>query len=253
MELKSKYQIEYKEIKRGYSTQHLYIVDGVEYPSVSSILGILDDGKSGGLMGWAKKVAIENMAQALKQKLNESITITEEIINWLSQEAKKEPERLRDEACDVGSQCHNAIDDMIKGIKDYERHLIDDRAKKAFENFISWFKSNNYEFISGDIPVVSVKYGFGGRLDALAKQDKNIILLDWKTSNSIKTSYAYQVGGYAIALQETYDIKPKRAFVVRFSKDTEEVEEKEVNLKEAIQNFKYLIKLYYANKKELFK
>lgn len=252
MELEARYNIEYKEVKRGFNTQHLYVVDGIEYPSVSAILGMLDDGKSGGLMGWAKKVAIDNMANALKTKLNQNIQITEEIINWLSQEAKKEPERQKDLAADIGSQCHNAIDDLINKKEDYEKHLVKEQSKNAFQNFLKWFNIEGYEFISGDMQVVSVKYGFGGRLDALAKRDKDIILLDWKTSNSIKTSYAYQVGGYAIALQETYGIKPKKAFIVRFSKDTDEVEEKEVNLKEAINNFKYLVKLYYANKKELF-
>lgn len=263
MELKPKYNIEYKEVKRGFSTQHIYVVDGVEYPSVSAILGILDDGKSGGLKCWGINIATENIKNALLSKLNQNITINEDLIKELVDIGKNEPDRIKDEACDIGSQCHNSIDCFIKGEKDYEKYLIDERAKRAFNNFMFWFKDNGLEFISGDLPVVSIKHKFGGRLDALAKYKNGIVLLDWKTSNDIRRSYGYQVGGYAIALEETYGIKPKLAYVIKFAKDEfkivkgekkeiEQVEEAFVDLKIAKEGFKNLVNMYYINKKELF-
>ncbi len=253
MKIKCKYKIEYKEIKRGWTTQHLYCINGKEYPSVSSILGLLDDGKSGALMGWAKNVAIENIKQALNEKINQQITITNSLIEELSVIAKKEPERIKDEACDIGSQCHNAIDGYIKGEK-YENYLINEKAKNAFNRFWEWFSKQNLKFITGDLPVVSIKYEYGGRLDALAINNKNkIVLLDWKTSNKISWSYSYQVAGYAIALEESYEIKPEKAYVIRFGKNDDVVEEKEVNLDNAKKAFKCLVRLYYLNQKNLFK
>jgi len=249
MQIKCKYNIEYKEVRRGWSTQHLYCVSGKEYPSVSAILNLLDDGKSGGLMGWATKLAVNNLADAFKkgelnfENIDEAIKI-----------ARKRPQDTRDEACDIGTQCHNAIDGMIKGEKNYYNYLIDEKAKNSFNLFWDWFSQNNLTFISGDMPVVSVKYGFGGRLDAIAEDKKgNVILLDWKTSNHINKGYAYQVAGYSIALQESCGIKATRAFVVRFGKEDIIVEEREINLKYAKKAFLALVKLYYENKKELFK
>lgn len=264
MELKPNFEISYKEIKRGLNIQHLYVVNNEAYPSVSTILGMLDDGKSAGLKYWGINIATENIRNALLEKINQSIVVNSELIDLLVEVAKREPDRLKQEACDVGSQCHNAIDGLIKGEKDYEKYLIDERAKRAFNNFMDWVKSNNIEFLSGDMPVVSIKYKFGGRLDALGKINNEIVILDWKTSNEIRQSYAYQVGGYAIALEETYNIIAKKAFIVKFAKDEkkivkgkeqpiEQVEEKEVNLELAKAGFISLCELYYLNKKELFK
>lgn len=252
VELKSKYQIEFKTVKRGFVEKHLYIVDGTEYPSVTAILGLIDDGKSGGLMGWARNVVLSNLKEALIIRKEQQVLLDDNFINEIIEEAKKEPDRLKDEACDVGSQCHNAIDEFIKG-QDYETKLIDEKAKTAFQNFMDWINFNGYKFISGDIPVVSLKYGYGGRLDALGQTGNDIILFDWKTSNSIRDTYLLQVSAYAIALQETYDIEAKHAFIVRFSKDNSDVEEKQVNLKKAKKCFLDLLKFkksYDALKEE---
>lgn len=241
MELKPKYNIEFKTIKKGYNEQHLYVVDGKEYPSVSYLLNYLDDGKSGGLMGWAKKVVLDNLQQSLTKRKDQQLLLDDAFINQIIDEAKQEPEKIKQESADIGSQCHNAIDEYIYG-RDYQSKLIDEKAKIAFENFLKWFSFNGYKFIIGDTPVVSVKYGYGGRLDALAKAGENIIIFDWKTSNAIRNSYLLQIAGYSIALQETYGIKPKFAYIVRFSKDTEQVNEIAVNIKKAEKTFKSFVK-----------
>ena len=262
MELKSKYKIEYKEIRRGKNTQHLYVVNNIAYPSVSSIIGIVDDEKSARLSNWAKRTAIDNIKNELKNRINKRIKITDKLIDELCKIASKAPDRQKEEATDIGTQVHNAIDDMITGKDDFEKHLLCDRAKSSFENFLKWFNFNGYKFISGDLPVVSLEFGYGGRLDAIAAAGDDIILLDWKTSNDIRNTYALQVAAYAIALKETYDIEPKRAFVVKFAKDEfdkdgnkiEQVSEKEVNLDEAKKSFLASLRLYYAmkDKEKLF-
>lgn len=256
MNLKPKYEITFKEIKRGFNVQHLYCVNGEEFPSATTVLSLLDDGKSGALMGWAKKISIQNMVDALKTHLNQNITITEETLDWLAQEAKREPERLKEMAANIGSQCHNSIDAFIKNELDYEKYLIDDEAKNAFNSFISWIKKQDIEFVLGDTPVVSTEYKVGGRLDAIGKLKGNnkLILFDWKTSNSIRNSYAYQCGIYLLCFQETFGKKIDYAYIVRFGKEQKEnIEIKEIDIKKALAAAKALLKLYNLNKENLFK
>jgi len=221
MEIKCKYDITYREVKRGYGTQHLYCVDGEEYPSVSAIVNLLDDGKSNKLIHWAVRLAVDNLAEMFKNG-----NLSFDNIEALVKIAKKKSESEKQKAADIGTQCHNAIDAYINKDENYKRFLIDDKAKNSFNLFWDWLCKNKLKIICGDMPTVSKVYKYGGRPDALATdENNNIVLLDWKTSNHIQSTYAYQIAAYAISLEESYNIIPKRAFVIRFGKEDDKVEE----------------------------
>lgn len=186
------------------------------------------------------------MKSNLESKLSLGLQLDEDDLEEAYSAALKSPDRLKKEAADIGTECHNAIDALInfKPIP-----TLSKEAEAAFQNFLKWMDSLNLTFQSGDIPVASPTLGFGGRLDALATDtSNNLILLDWKTTNKLKVHNLYQVAAYSIALKETYNIQPSKAFVVKFPKSpSEQVEQLEVDLKSSIKAFLALLKLFHLH------
>ncbi len=152
-------------------------------------------------------------------------------------EAKTSTTKELDTAANIGTQCHQAIDEYIFN-RPFEGMLKDNEAKMAFKNFQEWVKNQKITFLKGDTIVASKNYQFGGRFDAIATNENNdVILMDWKTSSGIRTSYDFQLGGYAIGLEETYGISATKGYIVRFAKDSPIVEEHEVFLDDAKEGF----------------
>ena len=240
-QLKANYEVGYRDYRR----QHLYTVGDKEYPSVSKIIDIIGGSKTGALMAWSKNVAIESMAKALNDKVGQNQTIDQAFIDWLSVEAKKTPDKIKDEAASIGNQVHNAIDSWILTGNIPQ---MEEKAKQGFDNFISWVKLNDIRFVCGDVAVASVKYGYGGRPDAIGKQGNKYVLFDWKTSNGIRDTYAIQTALYQQAIKETFSIVCSKAFVVRFGKDIVEMEEREVNIKNSLKAALSTIRLFNSFK-----
>lgn len=142
-------------------------------------------------------------------------TFTEEWIDAAIAKASKRPDEIKDEAADLGTLVHKYIDQIIQG------RMPPDLTKEmepAVEAFLNWWKGSKIDLVRGDTKVASLIYEYGGSLDALGKQDGNLVVLDWKTSNGIYDEYAYQVAAYAQAFRETYGFECKKGFVIRFSK-----------------------------------
>lgn len=247
MELKELIQVGFKEIRKG----HWYTgtVNGVEhgpFPSVTKIKGIVD--KSGPLMIWARREALKLAEQTIKEYLRHGEQLTEENLAELIAKADKQPDRVKDEAADIGSKIHDAIDLYING----QEPVLDDQSRHGYENFQKWLTSENIKLIKGDTSLVSIKHGFGGRADAYGLQNGELILMDWKSSKALYDDFALQLGGYAIATEETLGVMPKRAKVVRFGKtDPDDFEAKDVNVPNAVNAFLCALNLWKSlNSKE---
>lgn len=240
------FEIKYSEERIGFKTFHFYQVGDQKFPSVSAILEMLDAGKSGALSYWSRKISLDSMKSALSAKLDQQLPISKLDLEEAYYQALKTPDRLKKEAADMGTECHAAIDAFVNL---NPIPPISQKAEQAFKNFLSWSSNNNLTYISGDLPIASPSLGFGGRFDALAKdQSGNIVLLDWKTSNKLKVHNVYQVAAYSIALKETYNISPTRALVVQFPKsDSEPISQVEIDLPTAQRGFLCLLKLYHIH------
>lgn len=183
-------KVEYKDTEDG----HFYGVDGENtyFPGATTILKVL--GKQA-LVPWAaKKTAEAYTDMILKAK-------GEPNLEKIEKEAQKAPFKERDKAGDHGTNVHNLIDEFLKnGVMPKEKD-------SSFEEFLKWYRSTDMRFLLGDTPVISVNYGFGGKLDALFVDKKDrIVLVDFKTSKGIYDSHFIQLGAYATALEETYGL-----------------------------------------------
>lgn len=243
---KPKIDVEFKIIKRA----HVYTAGGVNYPSVTKILGVIDNGKSNALAIWARREALKLAQNELFGALDNGTALTYENVSEIIKSADRQPDKLKDAAADLGTRVHDAIDAYILG----KEPVLDDESVVGFTNFIEWMGKEKIRIISGDIPVASPEWGFGGRLDSVGVNDKDeVIILDWKTSNALRSEYPLQVAAYAIAFEEMYGLKVSGAKVVRFGKtDPADFEPRDVKLKEAKLAFLRALGLYKAMKAELW-
>jgi len=186
--------------------------------SVTAITGIVKKPESlTSLMGWA----VNQMGDYLLNSGEEKIT--QEII----EKAKKEYRRIKREAADVGSLIHEWVSDWILG---KEPEMPDDeRVINGITAFLKFQKEHKIKWLESERIVYSRKYKFAGILDAVGKQGKDLLLVDFKSSNGIYEEMRFQVAGYQIAWEEETGKKFDKRLILRFGKNDGEFEVFELN------------------------
>lgn len=238
-----------------------YTINGVEYPSVTTIIGLLD--KSSALMPWA----VNNALQYVKDNLTKDSDIDELLIK-----AKKEYRNVSKEAMDIGSEIHNLIEQYIKNGRDAVGKLRPE-VENGFIAFLEWEKDNIKEWIESEMPIVDKTAGYAGTLDAIAKmKNGRIMCIDFKSSKGFYEGYDMQITAYKYARQQmhgvykikghtgNFDLTYKKIIidgcgVLRLDKLTGFPEWKDYSKIEykAYQSFLCLTEYYYWSKKRKLK
>jgi len=139
------------------------------------------------------------------------------LIEWAAKVGLKKYEMYRDDALDVGSITHKAIEEYLNGNKiDIEDIayglLVDDiklinQVKTSFSNFLYWerfMKENGYTIITLASEKEILCPLFGGTIDWVVELiDTNNLskkfIVDFKTSKSISSNYLLQTAAYRMA------------------------------------------------------
>jgi len=240
---------------------HIYTIQpmGLVVPGTTGILDIVGGKeKLGALCGWSKKMALEKVQEHLRALIGQPVNIDEKWIDAVRKSAwKRDKDKLK-EAGDIGTKIHASIDAYIAGTPP----ILDEQTEQGYNNFLSWIKDSGIKLIQGDTFVGHIgpcidggyPYAYGGALDALGEMDGKLVLLDWKTSNSMRDTYPLQAAAYATAFEEMYGQKIERGFVVRFGKEiVGDVEPKEVDLELSWAAFKNALELTRAMKSNLWR
>lgn len=217
--LKPNYRVELSVENR----KHFYDVHHPRDPErihrFSGTTGYLSIINKPALLPWVKREALALVEASLLRRMAGADTKIELNFEWirdLMKEAWARPDKLKDDAADLGTRAHALIDDII-----HERELpkeISPDILPAIEAFRLWWKNSGIELVMGDTKVASLLHQYGGSLDALGRREGKFIILDWKTSNGIYSEYALQVAAYAQAFFETYGIYCQEGIIVRFGK-----------------------------------
>jgi len=176
-----------------------YELEGVQYPSVTTITGMLD---KPALLGWAARCAVEYISDNI-DKVKDPIDVHKG--EAVLEEAKGAYKIKRDSAADSGTKCHDAIKIYIQdGMTDEVKDIIngDELAENGFNAFLSWEKANHVEWVSVECEVFSVIVGYAGRFDAIARINGILYLIDFKTSSGVYDEMRYQVCAYRQAYNE---------------------------------------------------
>jgi len=167
---------------------------GNPVPSVTTIIGRFKD--SGALLYWANKVGREG------KTLNEA----------------------RDPAALAGTLAHQLVEAHLRGQAEPVLEGDPDavaKARAAFEAYLRWEAMVRVEIMYAEVALVSERYKFGGRLDAIAKIGGDLALMDWKTANAIYVDYTLQLAAYQLLWEESYPDHPLVGgfHLCRFSKE----------------------------------
>jgi len=228
-----------------------YEKNGIEYPSVTTVLGILD--KSGALTWWAAGCAVDYIKNNLDKIQNPDGA---HAIDQIFKDAKGAFTKTSEKALDTGTQVHNAIERYIKEKRDLTGELTSE-IQNGFLAFLEWESKNHVVWEKSELEIVSTKYGYAGTADAIAVVNGHRYLIDFKTSKAVYDEYRMQLAAYLLGWNEEYagEDKIQNVAVLRLDKETGEPEFKDLSkgIQEQGRAFLKLLDFYYFEKKRRLK
>lgn len=181
-------------------------------PSVTTILGRV----------LHKPAFVPAALKAMSDHLmaHEGEPVTEELVT----EAKAAWGARSRKAMDTGSRIHTLCEAHGRGENVYA--LLEDEpleVVRGFDAYITWVREMGFVATSIERVVANPQIGYAGMCDAVGRlPDGTEILVDWKSSKGIYQEYLLQWHAYAAPLGID------RGYIVRFDKDTGEVEHHDV-------------------------
>lgn len=225
----------------------VYEIDGKQYWSVTTILGILE---KPALVPWAAKMTAEAYSAELLRIFQASTANTfADIIQHLPQledAAKKNYRKQSETAMSYGTTVHELIEEYCKtGVEpELSDHPIE--VQTAWASWKTWLVAFDYEPLAQEIQVCNTEVGYAGRFDAIAMVNGICTLVDFKTSSGFYgDEYLYQLAAYWMAAPDEYDIK--QGGILRLDKTTGMPEWKVYDLDDLTRGweiFRLLAKVY---------
>lgn len=172
-----------------------YNKDGVEVPSCTSVVKILDKPE---LVGWANYMGFRrvNTAKLLQQKAK------------------------------YGTYCHGLAEQYLNGILTKTDVIPEYIEKESRSEMITKLKVLGDKFEEAGMTILGMELQMhgsrcGGTLDLLAHiPSKNrLMLLDFKTSKSVYDSHLIQLGGYSLLLEEVFGLSVTDVGIILLSKN----------------------------------
>ena len=201
------------EARRG---QHWYRVGGHEalLPSVTTFLKVID--KSGPLVGWARKDALEKAAAELRAQLQIAVPWRDEDQGpWVADVmagAKDRIYRTKDSAADAGADAHELIAAILQG----GSPLVPDALRPAVQGAQEMLADYRLSPVAIEHLVWHPSQQYAGTIDLVARDaDGRLVVVDWKRAKGIYPEHGYQVAAYADAIEALTDEPVVGAYVVR--------------------------------------
>jgi hypothetical protein len=177
-------------------TQKYKLANGKVVPGVTTIIGAS--------LGWNKR----------------------QLMHWAWQQGMEgiDYNKSSQAAMDAGTIAHAMAESSIKGTI-WERPVgIDNdtfsKARTAFEAFQTWQSMSKIELLESETPFVSERLRFGGTLDAIARINSEIALIDFKTSNGLYEDHVVQISAYLHLYEEVKQVEIKGGVhILRFGKN----------------------------------
>lgn len=132
-------------------------------------------------------------------------------------------ERKTAVANQIGTEFHRCVEEYL----DDGCFLVDcglsynmqKRVEGMVDSFVAWAETVNGEIHSTETKVISRKYAYSGTFDAVGTLDGKPMLYDWKTSSRIYPDMDLQLAAYAQAYKEQTGVELKEGLIVHVSKD----------------------------------
>ena len=162
------------------------------FPGATALCGMQDSiHGSGGLVTWGVNGSIDTFERVLKESKD-----------WA--QARLEAAAWANKARDLGNEVHTAVDNFNRGLP---LEITNDTAPYVAQ-YAAWLRNAKVEILASEFYTINATIGFGGTLDAIARIDGELCLVDWKTGKA-KDSQRLQLAGLSMA--EWYGDKGKDA------------------------------------------
>jgi hypothetical protein len=169
-----------------------YTIDGRKFPSVTSILNVLNKPQ---LVNWAVRITRDFIKQELFAFRHED-SLKDFDLDDLMEKSAKEHDRVRNAAADRGIAVHSSIASYV-GAKSNIAH--NDPAVIAFRE---WQESSQFVPIASERLVFSREHGYAGTSDLIGMVNGKLAVFDIKTGRGIYPEYKLQLAAYAVAWGE---------------------------------------------------
>jgi hypothetical protein len=158
---------------------HRYKINGNYVQGVTTLLGSVTDKSN--LINWSANLASDYFKTTVEELLAQKAPITPEVLETISEDARK-AHRLRKEAGgDVGTQAHTIIQNYISDNVPLE--TSDKKVGKVLKGFQSFLDEYQPKFIEAEKVCYSKTYNYAGTYDAIMEINGKRYMTDWKTAD----------------------------------------------------------------------
>jgi len=188
--------------------------DGIKYPRMTEILSDCTD-KSGPLTQWSANMVVEWIREHCKSN---TYTDTKPYYNLNDEqldEARFNFREVSQQALDIGSAVHDAIEVWLK--TDKEPTIVCEQTLAAFVAFIEFADEHKLKPIELEYRLWMKDWC--GMLDFYGEFDGSLYVLDWKSSKGFYRDMRIQVAGYRKAMEDCGFLVHGHG-VVRLDKET---------------------------------
>ena len=204
-------ELEYNDEK------HSYVVDGKQVPAVTRVVDAVSPKN---LTDWAAKAGADWWLNNYSDDV-EMQPIMYDGIRYGYKDISAEAQK-------IGSDVHRWIELYIRGEMEEIELSVEypDNVKVPMENFHKWVEARKVEWLGSEEKVYSKMWNYAGTIDALARINGELYVIDFKTSAKIYKEYYLQVYGYAQAVHEMCKSPPyPKGMIVRLDKNEDKYQE----------------------------
>lgn len=129
----------------------------------------------------------------------------------------------------IGDEFHRCVESWLNtGAYTVQAPIVDDefelpstmpRIEGMLRSWAKWAASVNCEIHETEMQIISRTHMYSGTMDAVGVFNRQLIVLDWKTSSRIYPDMDLQLVAYAQAYNEMTGSKIKAGLIVHVSKD----------------------------------
>ena len=202
--------------------KHYYHVVGTQAKpdGVTTILGLIPKY----LLPWVARVTSQRILTGIVERLSAGEMLELNFISALCEDAKKEYERKRDTAGDIGTLVHSFVEEVIAGWMpedDEDWEAIPEEAHPGCLAFLRWWNSvRPLENVESERIVYSKRLFYCGTCDLFARIDGKPTVVDFKTGSGFYEDQPLQLAAYAMALEEELGIEIKDGWIIHLDKET---------------------------------
>jgi len=170
-----------------------------------------------------------------------------DLTHWALSIGQEEYDKVINDALEIGNNTHQWIEDYINyghACEDTDELCRFNHILKPVKAFLKWEEDYNPEWVDAERKVYCDKYKYAGTVDAVAKINGRVCVIDFKTSKKIYKPYHLQVTAYAQAIKRMDGLRRwPLGVILRLDKETGKFEHKVFEPKHNFNTFKKCLEL----------